>query len=62
MNTNEQKLSRSLKARHIMMIALGGAIGAGMFKGSSTWCNTGLHYWWYHFAFCNEGARRNGGP
>jgi len=36
MNTNEQKLSRSLKARHIMMIALGGAIGAGMFKGSST--------------------------
>lgn len=31
-----QSLARRLKKRHIMMIALGGAIGAGMFKGSST--------------------------
>jgi amino acid transporter, AAT family len=36
MSTNRQELARRLKARHIMMIALGGAIGAGMFKGSST--------------------------
>ncbi|MBL0388233.1 amino acid permease [Tumebacillus sp. ITR2] len=34
--SRDQELARSLKARHIMMIALGGAIGAGMFKGSST--------------------------
>ncbi|KEO82312.1 amino acid permease [Tumebacillus flagellatus] len=32
----DEVLARSLKARHIMMIALGGAIGAGMFKGSSS--------------------------
>lgn len=36
MSTQKQELARSLKARHIMMIALGGAIGAGMFKGSSS--------------------------
>ncbi|WP_047154648.1 amino acid permease [Aneurinibacillus tyrosinisolvens] len=36
MSTDKRELSRSLKARHIMMMALGGAIGAGMFKGSST--------------------------
>ncbi|RIV17766.1 amino acid permease [Alicyclobacillaceae bacterium I2511] len=29
-------MQRRLKSRHIMMMALGGAIGAGMFKGSST--------------------------
>lgn len=32
----EQKLSRSLKSRHIMMIAIGGAIGTGLFLGSGT--------------------------
>jgi AAT family amino acid transporter len=36
MKPEKQELSRSLKERHIMMIALGGAIGAGMFKGSSS--------------------------
>ena len=30
------ELSRSLKARHISMIAIGGIIGAGLFVGSST--------------------------
>ncbi|MFN2744336.1 MULTISPECIES: amino acid permease [Bacillus] len=30
-----QKLERTMTARHIMMMALGGAIGAGLFKGSS---------------------------
>ena len=30
----EEKLSRSLKSRHIMMIAIGGAIGTGLFLGS----------------------------
>ncbi|MGB8956345.1 MAG: amino acid permease [Tumebacillaceae bacterium] len=36
MSDNQNELARSLKARHITMIALGGAIGAGMFKGSSS--------------------------
>ncbi|WP_283678141.1 amino acid permease [Lentilactobacillus sp. Marseille-Q4993] len=31
-----QKLSRSLKSRHIQMIAIGGAIGTGLFLGSSS--------------------------
>ncbi|WP_367297094.1 amino acid permease [Loigolactobacillus coryniformis] len=31
-----QKLSRSLKSRHIQMIAIGGAIGTGLFLGSGT--------------------------
>jgi len=35
MSASQQELSRSLKSRHITMIALGGAIGAGMFQGSS---------------------------
>lgn len=30
----EQKLSRALKSRHITMIAIGGAIGTGLFLGS----------------------------
>lgn len=29
-----QKLERTMTSRHIMMMALGGAIGAGLFKGS----------------------------
>lgn len=32
----EQKLSRSLKSRHITMIAIGGAIGTGLFLGSGS--------------------------
>ncbi|ANK61908.1 amino acid permease [Loigolactobacillus backii] len=32
----EQKLSRSLKSRHIQMIAIGGAIGTGLFLGSGS--------------------------
>ena len=32
---SQPELSRSLQARHITMIALGGAVGAGMFQGSS---------------------------
>ena len=30
------ELSRSLKARHLTMISIGGIIGAGLFVGSST--------------------------
>jgi GABA permease len=32
----EQQLSRSLRGRHLMMISIGGIIGAGLFVGSST--------------------------
>src|SRR3712207_747646 len=32
----QQKLSRSLKSRHITMIAIGGAIGTGLFLGSGS--------------------------
>ena len=31
-----QKLQRSLKSRHITMIAIGGAIGTGLFLGSGS--------------------------
>nr|WP_245631904.1 amino acid permease [Alicyclobacillus ferrooxydans] len=34
-----QDLKRQLKPRHIIMMALGGAIGAGLFKGSDTSIN-----------------------
>jgi len=33
---DKQKLSRSLKSRHIQMIAIGGAIGTGLFLGSGS--------------------------
>lgn len=39
MESNQQHLKRTMKERHIMMIALGGAIGAGIFKGSSSAIN-----------------------
>ncbi|AQU79515.1 amino acid permease [Planococcus faecalis] len=35
MENNNEKLQRTMTSRHIMMMALGGAIGAGLFKGSS---------------------------
>lgn len=35
MSNNQESLKRTMTARHIMMMALGGAIGAGLFKGSS---------------------------
>lgn len=35
MEKKTQKLERTMTSRHIMMMALGGAIGAGLFKGSS---------------------------
>lgn len=36
MDDNKIKLSRGLKSRHIMMIAIGGAIGTGLFLGSGS--------------------------
>ena len=33
---NQQELSRGLKSRHIQMIAIGGAIGTGLFLGSGS--------------------------
>ncbi|MFJ7736893.1 amino acid permease [Lysinibacillus sp. NPDC097287] len=35
MGKDNQKLQRTMTSRHITMMALGGAIGAGLFKGSS---------------------------
>lgn len=35
MEKDTQKLQRTMTSRHIMMMALGGSIGAGLFKGSS---------------------------
>lgn len=32
----QQKLSRSLKNKHVQMIAIGGAIGTGLFLGSGS--------------------------
>lgn len=34
--TNDQDLSRGLTSRHVQMIAIGGAIGTGLFLGSGT--------------------------
>lgn len=36
MDGKQENLMRTMTSRHIMMMALGGAIGAGLFKGSST--------------------------
>ena len=33
---NDQQVQRGLKNRHIQMIALGGAIGTGLFYGSAS--------------------------
>lgn len=35
-NQSERELSRGLKARHVQMIAIGGAIGTGLFLGSGS--------------------------
>ncbi|MEY2867607.1 MAG: gamma-aminobutyrate permease, partial [Pseudomonadota bacterium] len=34
--SSDVQLSRTLKSRHVSMIAIGGIIGAGLFVGSST--------------------------
>ncbi|MEY8538489.1 amino acid permease [Lactococcus muris] len=36
MENSKQKLKSSMKARHVIMLSLGGAIGAGLFAGSSS--------------------------
>jgi len=36
MEKEHVQLKRTMTSRHIMMLALGGAIGAGLFKGSSS--------------------------
>ncbi|WP_066368675.1 amino acid permease [Neobacillus fumarioli] len=39
MGNNQKSLKRTMTERHVMMIALGGAIGSGIFKGSSSAIN-----------------------
>jgi AAT family amino acid transporter len=39
MKNNQKSLKRTMTERHIMMMALGGAIGSGIFKGSSSAIN-----------------------
>lgn len=35
-NATSENLTRSLESRHIQLIAIGGAIGVGLFLGSSS--------------------------
>lgn len=51
-------LDKSMKTRHLHMIAIGGSIGAGFFVGSGGALNTGVsrvfqnHYWWNTLTVC----------
>ena len=61
----QQGLRRSLKARHMNMIAIGGAIGTGLFVAggetvSSAGPGGGLRPHRHHGLFPHDGPRRNG--
>ena len=59
------ELSRSLKSRHVSMIAIGGIIGAGLFVGSSTTisrrlllCHCRIHHFTGHAHDLRNGDSR----
>ncbi len=67
MEKDKQTLKRTMSSRHIMMMALGGAIGAGLFKGDETAIDeagpsvlAGLPPRRNHSAVYYAGAGRNG--
>jgi AAT family amino acid transporter len=39
----DEKLNRGLKSRHVTMIAIGGAIGTGLFLGSGSAIKSAAH-------------------
>ena len=45
--SEQQQLRKSLKNRHIQLIALGGAIGTGLFYGSSRSRSPGRQFCWH---------------
>ena len=56
--SDTNQLERGLKNRHVQLLAIGGAIGTGLFLGSGraihSFCLS--HYWSYLF-LCNESVR-----
>ena len=60
--TSENELKRGLKARHLNMIAIGGAIGTGIFlalgcynkSGRSWWSTCCIYQYWNYGLFFND--------
>ena len=61
----EEKLQRGLSNRHVQLIALGGAIGTGLFLGAGqTIAMTGpsillTYHYWIHAIYVYERSWRN---
>ncbi len=62
----DKKLKKQLSSRHITMLALGGAIGAGLFKGSGEAIGIAgpsvliaFFDWWADFIYRDERSGKN---